>query len=195
MIPPNILINIPLTFLSERIILNAAETFSFDAPPPTSKKFAGSSPYNLIISIVAIAKPAPFTMHPILPSNFMYAKSCLLASISAGSSSFKSLNSKISGCLNIELSSKFILASRQSKSFSSVKINGLISTKFASVEINILYIDFINLIPCRDVFSSKLNILIIFLQSSSFISSIKSTFVVIIFSGFDFATSSISIPP
>ena len=30
--------------LSDKISLNAAETFSFDAPPPTSKKFAGSSP-------------------------------------------------------------------------------------------------------------------------------------------------------
>ena len=41
------------------------------APPPTSKKFAGSSPYNLIISIVAIARPAPLTMQPMLPSSFM----------------------------------------------------------------------------------------------------------------------------
>ena len=57
--------------LSDNIILNAAETFSLDAPPPTSKKFAGSSPCNLIISIVAIAKPAPFTIQPILPSNFI----------------------------------------------------------------------------------------------------------------------------
>ena len=56
---------------SESNILKAAETFSLLAPPPTSKKFAGSSPYNLIISIVAIANPAPLTMHPILPSNFM----------------------------------------------------------------------------------------------------------------------------
>ena len=62
----------PLILTKEnKIILNAAETFSFDAPPPTSKKFAGSSPCNLIISIVAIAKPAPLTMHPILPSNFI----------------------------------------------------------------------------------------------------------------------------
>ncbi len=29
---------------SERMILNAACTFSFDAPPPTSRKFAGSAP-------------------------------------------------------------------------------------------------------------------------------------------------------
>ena len=36
------LINIPFTFLSDKINLNAADTFSLDAPPPTSKKFAGS---------------------------------------------------------------------------------------------------------------------------------------------------------
>ena len=34
-------------------------------------KFAGSFPYNLIISIVAIANPAPLTIHPILPSSFI----------------------------------------------------------------------------------------------------------------------------
>ena len=43
--------------------MKAAATFSFEAPPPTSKKFAGSFPYNLIISIVAIANPAPLTIH------------------------------------------------------------------------------------------------------------------------------------
>ena len=61
--------------LSNKINLNAAATFSFDAPPPTSKKLAGSFPYNFIISIVAIAKPAPFTIHPIEPLSFMYARS------------------------------------------------------------------------------------------------------------------------
>ena len=40
-IPPKILIKIPLTFLSDKISFSAADTFSFDAPPPTSKKFAG----------------------------------------------------------------------------------------------------------------------------------------------------------
>ena len=42
--PPKIFIRIPFTFLSDKINLNAAETFSFEAPPPTSKKFAGSCP-------------------------------------------------------------------------------------------------------------------------------------------------------
>ena len=68
--PPNILINIALTSLYEIIIFKAPDTFSFEAPPPTSRKFAGEDPYSLIISIVAIAKPAPFTIQPNLPSSF-----------------------------------------------------------------------------------------------------------------------------
>ena len=71
MMPPNILTKIPLTPLSESIILKALVTFSFEAPPPTSRKFAGSPPYSLIISKLAIAKPAPLTMQPILPSSFI----------------------------------------------------------------------------------------------------------------------------
>ena len=141
MIPPKILIKIPLTFLSERIIFNAAETFSLDAPPPTSKKFAGSFPYCLIISIVAIARPAPLTMQPMLPSSLIYARSCLLASISVAFSSFKSLSFKISGCLNKALESKFTFASRHTSFFSSVKIKGFISTILESVQVNILNID------------------------------------------------------
>ena len=43
------------------MILNAAITCCIVAPPPTSKKFAGSPPCSLIMSMVAIAKPAPFT--------------------------------------------------------------------------------------------------------------------------------------
>ena len=65
------LMRMPFTFLSAKINLKAAVTFSLVAPPPTSKKFAGSSPCNLIISIVAIAKPAPLTIHPIDPFSLM----------------------------------------------------------------------------------------------------------------------------
>ena len=50
-------------------------------------------------------------MHPMLPSSLIYARSCLLASTSVEFDSFKSLNFKISGCLNNELSSKLIFAS------------------------------------------------------------------------------------
>ncbi|KHN87170.1 hypothetical protein Tcan_01530, partial [Toxocara canis] len=47
--------------LSSVMMRNASVTCCTVAPPPTSKKLAGSPPCSLIISIVAIAKPAPFT--------------------------------------------------------------------------------------------------------------------------------------
>ena len=50
---------------------NAFATFSGDAPPPTSRKFAGRPPWSVIASIVAIASPAPFTMQPTWPSSAM----------------------------------------------------------------------------------------------------------------------------
>ena len=53
-----------LTFGSPVIILKASFTCDAVAPPPTSKKFAGDPPCNLMISMVAIASPAPFTIHP-----------------------------------------------------------------------------------------------------------------------------------
>ena len=42
--PPKMFTRMPCTFGSERIILNAAVTFSAVAPPPTSRKFAGVPP-------------------------------------------------------------------------------------------------------------------------------------------------------
>ena len=63
-IPPKIFTRIPLTLSSERIILNASVTRSLVAPPPTSKKLAGLPPCNLMMSIVAIARPAPLTIQP-----------------------------------------------------------------------------------------------------------------------------------
>jgi uncharacterized membrane protein len=44
-------------------------TLSLVAPPPTSRKLAGSPPCSLIRSMVAIARPAPLTMHAISPSS------------------------------------------------------------------------------------------------------------------------------
>ena len=43
-------------------------TRSGEAPPPMSRKFAGSPPASLIMSSVAIARPAPLTMQPMSPS-------------------------------------------------------------------------------------------------------------------------------
>ena len=68
-IPPKIFTRIAFTLVSFKMILKAFSTLSALAVPPTSKKFAGSPPENLIISIVAIAKPAPFTIQPTLPSS------------------------------------------------------------------------------------------------------------------------------
>ena len=51
--------------------LKASVTFSLLAPPPTSRKFAGWPPTSLMVSMVAIARPAPFTMQPMFPSSEM----------------------------------------------------------------------------------------------------------------------------
>ena len=67
-IPPKILTKTAFTLGSCRINLKATSTLSASAVPPTSKKFAGSPPDCFIKSIVAIAKPAPLTIHPIFPS-------------------------------------------------------------------------------------------------------------------------------
>ena len=68
MMPPKMLTRIPFTLGSDRMIRNAAVTRSRVAFPPTSRKFAGSLPWSLMRSMVAIASPAPFTMQPISPS-------------------------------------------------------------------------------------------------------------------------------
>ena len=71
MMPPKMLTRIALTLLLLSMILKASVTFSAVAPPPTSRKFAGSPPNSLIVSIVAIASPAPLTRQPMLPSRLM----------------------------------------------------------------------------------------------------------------------------
>ena len=65
------LMKIAFTAGSDRMILKAAVTFSVLAPPPTSRKLAGSPPAALTMSMVAMARPAPFTMQPMLPSSAM----------------------------------------------------------------------------------------------------------------------------
>ena len=50
-----------LTLGSFVTMLKAWNTPSSCTPPPRSKKLAGVPPWSLIMSIVAIAKPAPFT--------------------------------------------------------------------------------------------------------------------------------------
>src|SRR5579864_2362757 len=69
--PPKILIRIAFTFLSLSRISNAWPICSAFAPPPTSKKFAGDPPAYLMMSMVAMASPAPFTRQAMLPSSLM----------------------------------------------------------------------------------------------------------------------------
>ena len=177
------------------MILKASVTFSFVALPPTSKKFAGEAPLSLIISIVAMARPAPLTKHPIVPSSFIYAKSNLLANISAGSSSVSSLNDIISGCLNKALLSKDIFASRAIKLYSEVNTRGLISNKLASFSIKSLYNWLKNLPACLKLEPFNLSSLAINLEWKGWKPIVGSILKDKIFSGVSLATFSMSIPP
>ena len=111
-IPPKILTRIPSRRESSRMISNAAVIDSLSAPPPMSRKFAGSPPYNLITSIVAIAKPAPLTKQPMFPSKSTYESPCSCALTSTSDSSEMSLRSSLHGCLNAAFSSKLTFASK-----------------------------------------------------------------------------------
>ena len=68
MMPPKMFTRMALTCGSDVKILKAATTCSSYAFPPTSKKFAGLPPRAWIMSIVAMARPAPLTMQPMEPS-------------------------------------------------------------------------------------------------------------------------------
>src|SRR5262249_44051885 len=61
MIPPKMLTRMPFTWGSDVMILKAAATRSLVALPPTSRKLAGAPPYSLMMSMLAMASPAPFT--------------------------------------------------------------------------------------------------------------------------------------
>src|SRR3990172_7584916 len=69
--PPNTLMKTAFTAASDERMLNAFSICAGEAPPPTSRKLAGSPPASLMMSIVAIARPAPLTMQPTLPSSLM----------------------------------------------------------------------------------------------------------------------------
>src|SRR5690554_1236642 len=71
MMPPKMLTRMPLTLGFLSMMVKAAVTFSVVAPPPTSRKLAGSPPNSLMVSMVAMARPAPLTMQPMSPSRLM----------------------------------------------------------------------------------------------------------------------------
>jgi hypothetical protein len=66
--PANTFTRIAFTLRSDSTSRNAAATRSGLAPPPMSRKLAGSPPACWIMSIVAMARPAPLMMHPMSPS-------------------------------------------------------------------------------------------------------------------------------
>ena len=127
------------------MILKACSIRSKSADPPMSRKFAGSAPAHLVMSIVAIANPAPLTMHPTRPpSSFTYARSNSDASRSSGSICAGSCNSRRSGCRKSASSSIPTFASNAKTPPSSVSTNGLISTKEQSLSVNSRYAFAIN---------------------------------------------------
>src|SRR3990167_6309663 len=73
MMPPKMFTRMPLTSGFFSMILKASVTFSAVAPPPTSRKLAGSPPNSLMVSMVDMARPAPLTRQPMLPSSWMEA--------------------------------------------------------------------------------------------------------------------------
>ncbi len=177
------------------MILNASVTFSVVAPPPTSRKFAGDAPNSLIVSIVAIARPAPLTRQPMLPSSEMYERSNFDASISAGSSSSRSRISTISGWRKSAFESKLSLASSAITRPSPVTTSGLISASDASVSSNARYrpcsiarpaARLASGMPIRRATSSA---------SASVRPFVGSMNTLWIFSGVFAATSSMSMPP
>ena len=87
MMPPKMLTSTALTRGSARRMRNASVTWSLLAPPPTSRKLAGSPPWYLMMSIVLMARPAPLTRQPMLPVRLMKLRPALAARSSAGFSS------------------------------------------------------------------------------------------------------------
>ena len=60
-IPPKIFTKMAVTLGSDVMRSKACLIACGVAPPPTSRKFAGAPPLSFMISIVAIARPAPLT--------------------------------------------------------------------------------------------------------------------------------------
>ncbi len=111
--PPKMLTRMAFTFGSARMRRIASATLSARAPPPMSRKLAGSPPARLTRSIVVMARPAPLTMQPIVPSSLMKLMPAFRASRSVGSSSSRSRMRSSPGWRGRAESSSVTFASRQ----------------------------------------------------------------------------------
>ena len=138
MMPPKMFTSTPFTLASERMMRNASVTACSLAPPPTSRKLAGSPPCSLMMSIVDIARPAPFTRQPMFPSRATKFSSNSRAFISEAFSSVGSNIARRSGWRNSALSSKLNFASiaitwpSGCAAVAGVTTSGLISARLAS---------------------------------------------------------------
>src|ERR1700751_2519068 len=83
-IPPKIFTKTAFTLGSLSRMRKAFFTCSSEAPPPTSRKFAGLPPLSLMMSMVAIARPAPLTMQPTGPLSLIYFSLYSEAATSSG---------------------------------------------------------------------------------------------------------------
>mmetsp|Transcript_3298 Transcript_3298/g.7975 ORF Transcript_3298/g.7975 Transcript_3298/m.7975 type:complete len:350 (-) Transcript_3298:88-1137(-) len=137
--PPKMLTRMPSTLGSESRILKAATTAGVVTPPPRSRKLAGSPPLSLMMSMVAMARPAPLTRHAMLPSRLMKLRSCAAACTSRGSSWEVSRCSWMAFWRKSALSSKLTLASTATTLPSGVSVKGLTSTIVQSHLVKVLY--------------------------------------------------------
>ena len=129
--PPKMLMKIDFTSASLLITSSAFAITSALAPPPMSRKFAGSPPTWLTMSTVLMASPAPLAMIPTYPSSPTYWRPLACAASSRSSRSWVASYSDHS-CRKAALSSRVTLASRACTRPSGVRISGLISTRSAS---------------------------------------------------------------
>ena len=109
------------------------------------------------MSIVAIARPAPLTIQPTLPSNLTKFSPASPASTSVASSSEISLSAAYSGCLNKPFPSKVTFASTAIILSSDVLKSGLISNIEASIPSYALYNEETNFTICLRLKTLKSN--------------------------------------
>lgn len=77
-IPPKMLTKMAVTLGSLVISSKAALIACGVAPPPTSRKLAGLPPLSLIMSMVAIARPAPLTLGAVSKESSSQRLNCWL---------------------------------------------------------------------------------------------------------------------
>src|SRR5215211_7109802 len=130
-IPPKMLMKMDFTSPSLLMTSSAFAITSALAPPPMSRKFAGSPSTWLTMSTVLMASPAPLAMMPTYPSSPTYWRPLAWAAASRSSRSWVASYSDHS-CRKAALSSRVTLASRACTRPSVVTISGLISTRSAA---------------------------------------------------------------